>query len=509
MRRSIVVTALAVLTSAQAMAQQPQKGTWELGGFGRYNWYDNSFNQIDSTRKENSWGGGLRVGYFFSPRFNLELDGSANATDLNFPGGPTSVGLTYWPFHVGINYNAPLSEKFMLHLGPRANFNAFTTSEETDAFTDEDWEGSDWGVGAIAGFRFKFSDTWSARLDGTVDWIPSPINDATGTNTMMAVQLGLSAFLGGKCRDKLDSIRIEPKEQNITVGDRAGLRITGYECDGDVVDATGSSTARLTSGQGTLAGMSFTATQAGCVDVEVSNPGARQKKTDTARICVQERQAPPPARVTLDRCELNPATANVPPGETVNFRVTGFYSDGTSRELETATLNADGGTISGRAYTVPLAPGTYTVVAQCGDGRAARASITVRALTYTIRTLFGFNATTLTNQVELDSLRFIAEELKKYPNLQLVVYGHTDWVGSTAFNERLGMRRIQAVLDTLVSFGVDRARVDSWTKISFGECQPIADNRTRAGRAANRRVALWDVRSAPATAGSGRCEERP
>jgi outer membrane protein OmpA-like peptidoglycan-associated protein len=213
--------------------------------------------------------------------------------------------------------------------------------------------------------------------------------------------------------------------------------------------------------------------------------------------------------VTLDRCELDPSTANVPPGETMTFRVTGFYSDGTSRELESASLNADGGTITGRQYTVPLAPGTYTVVAQCGDGRSARATITVRALTFTLRALFGFNQAAVANQVEIDSLRFLSEELKKYPNLQLTIHGHTDWVGSVQYNERLGMRRIEAVLDTLASYGIDRARMESWNKISYGECQPIADNRTRDGRAQNRRVAIWDTRSAPILSGSARCEERP
>ena len=509
MQRIMLVAVAALLAvPAAGWSQQPQKGTWELGGFGRFNWYDNSFNQIDSTRRKNSWGGGARVGYFFSPRFNLELDGSANATDLNFPGGPTSVGLTYWPFHVGINYNAPLSEKFMLHLGPRANFNAFTTSEETDAFTDEDWEGSDWGVGAIAGFRFKFSDTWSARLDGTVDWIPSPINDATGTNTMMAVQLGLSAFLGGKCRDKIDSIQVEPKNQTIRRGERASLRVTGFDCDGDVVDMSGTSTARVAAGAGVLAGLVFTGSEVGCTDIEVANPNARRRGTDTARICVEE--PPPPPRPTLARCELSPAnSADVPPGQTITYRVTGFYSDGTSRDLPDATLRASGGTVSDRTYTAPNEPGSYTVTADCGEGRTATATVTVRTVTVTVSALFDFDRDAVTRQSERDSLRILADRLRQYPALQLSLFGHTDWTGSVAYNERLGMRRIQAVLDTLASYGVDRARMDAWTKISYGECQPLADNRTREGRAQNRRVAIYDSRSAPTREGGGRCPERP
>ena len=43
---------------------------------------------------------------------------------------------------------------------------------------------------------------------------------------MLGAQGGLSVFLGGKCQGKLDSIRVEPKSQNIFVGDRATLRVT-------------------------------------------------------------------------------------------------------------------------------------------------------------------------------------------------------------------------------------------------------------------------------------------
>ena len=51
-------------------------------------------------------------------------------------------------------------------------------------------------------------------------------------------------------------------------------------------------TAKLLAGAAGLAGLTFTGTTAGCYDIEVSNPAARKKTTDQARICVQERAAP-------------------------------------------------------------------------------------------------------------------------------------------------------------------------------------------------------------------------
>src|SRR4029453_5810250 len=162
----IVVSVLGILAARPAVAQNPQKGTWEIGGFGRYNFYDKKFNVGDSPKGRKTWGGGGRLGYFFNPKWNVELDGSANATDLNFPGGPQSVGLTYWPFHLGVNYNARLSDRFSWLIGPRVNYNHYDTSIPTAPFAGEDFEGSDWGVGGITGFRMKLSETFSLRLDG-------------------------------------------------------------------------------------------------------------------------------------------------------------------------------------------------------------------------------------------------------------------------------------------------------------------------------------------------------
>lgn len=504
MRRLILATALCALAAPPVIAQQPQKGTWEIGGFGRWNRYDSSFDQIDSTKNKNSFGGGARVGYFFSPRWSLELDGSINPTDVDRPGGATSVGLVYLPFHLRALYNAPLGERVSWLFGVGPNYNRYNVSSEADEFLTKTFEGDDWGIGALTGFRFKLSERWSVRLSGTVDFIPSPQNDADGSNTMLGAQAGLSLFLGGKCTDRIDSIRVEPRTQNIFVGDRASLRANGYRCDGQVVDLTGTSTARLVAGGGTMMGLTFTAgSEAGCYEVEVNNASAK-RPTDRVQICVQAR----PVAVTLDRCEIVPSTATTIVDQPVEFRVMGYYSDGTSRELTDATLNADGGTITNRTYR-SAASGEYVITAQCGAGRSARATVTVRSINITLRALFQFDRTNIFVQAERDSLRMLADLLRQHPGLNLTIYGHTDWVGSVDYNAALGQRRIRAVLDTLANYGVDRARMATWATISYGECQPVADNRTRDGRALNRRVEIFDTPSAKRYEGSSQCRERP
>lgn len=78
--------------------------------------------------------------------------------------------------------------------------------------------------------------------------------------------------------------------------------------------------------------------------------------------------------------------------------------------------------------------------------------------------------------------------LGQYPNVRVEVDGHTDSVGSDAYNQGLSERRAQIVAQYLTSHGVSSDRI-SGVK-GFGETQPIAPNTTAEGRAQNRRVEL-------------------
>jgi OOP family OmpA-OmpF porin len=73
-------------------------------------------------------------------------------------------------------------------------------------------------------------------------------------------------------------------------------------------------------------------------------------------------------------------------------------------------------------------------------------------------------------------------------NLEVIIaVGHTDAVGSDAYNQKLSVRRAEAVKGYLVSKGIEKNRVYTEGK---GEKQPVADNKTAEGRAKNRRVEI-------------------
>jgi outer membrane protein OmpA-like peptidoglycan-associated protein len=98
--------------------------------------------------------------------------------------------------------------------------------------------------------------------------------------------------------------------------------------------------------------------------------------------------------------------------------------------------------------------------------------------------LFEFNRSRLTAGAR-DTVRDIADVVKTVSNRDIFVEGHTDSVGTIAYNQKLSEERAWSVADELVSNGVQRRHV--FTK-GFGESTPIASNATDAGRGRNRRV---------------------
>lgn len=89
-------------------------------------------------------------------------------------------------------------------------------------------------------------------------------------------------------------------------------------------------------------------------------------------------------------------------------------------------------------------------------------------------------------QESYGDIKALADFMKQYPQTSTVVEGHTDSVGSDAYNQGLSERRASAVRDVLVNqYGVESGRVQA---VGYGESRPVADNATADGRAINRRV---------------------
>ena len=87
----------------------------------------------------------------------------------------------------------------------------------------------------------------------------------------------------------------------------------------------------------------------------------------------------------------------------------------------------------------------------------------------------------------LPALREVARSLNAHPNSTVRVVGHTDTVGSDAYNQQLSQDRALAVARLLIRDGVSASRI---TYSGRGYNEPITTNSTAAGRAQNRRVEI-------------------
>lgn len=103
---------------------------------------------------------------------------------------------------------------------------------------------------------------------------------------------------------------------------------------------------------------------------------------------------------------------------------------------------------------------------------------------FTSNILFGFDNYNLTSEAKgnLDKLVTI---LNKYPDTDIAIIGHTDSKGSESYNQKLSVRRADAVADYLANQNIASNRL---TTKGFGETQPKYSNDTAEGLAQNRRV---------------------
>ena len=146
----------------------------------------------------------------------------------------------------------------------------------------------------------------------------------------------------------------------------------------------------------------------------------------------------------------------------------------------TAAAGCDGAIVAPKAAPAP-AP------------KAAPAPAAATKVTYAADAFFDFDKSVLKaeGKAKLDDLVGKVKGI----NLEVIIaVGHTDAVGVDAYNQKLSVKRADAVKAYLVSKGIEKNRVYTEGK---GEKQPVADNKTSAGRSKNRRVEIEVVGTRP------------
>lgn len=154
----------------------------------------------------------------------------------------------------------------------------------------------------------------------------------------------------------------------------------------------------------------------------------------------------------------------------------------------TAAVGCDGALVRAAPPPPPavVPPPPPAVVPPPPPPPPAPAPAAATKVTYAADTFFDFDKSVLKpeGRAKLDDLVSKIQGI----NLEVIIaVGHTDSIGTEAYNQRLSVRRAEAVKAYLVSKGIERNRVYTEGK---GESQPVASNRTAEGRAKNRRVEI-------------------
>jgi OOP family OmpA-OmpF porin len=156
----------------------------------------------------------------------------------------------------------------------------------------------------------------------------------------------------------------------------------------------------------------------------------------------------------------------------------------------TAAPGCDGAIAAPAAAPAPAAP---RAAAPAPAPAPAAQRPAAAKVTYAADTFFDFNKSVVmpAGKAKLDDLVTKVKGI----NLEVIIaVGHTDSVGSDAYNQQLSVRRAEAVKAYLVSKGIEKNRIYTEGK---GEKQPVADNKTKEGRTKNRRVEIEVVGTRP------------
>ena len=181
---------------------------------------------------------------------------------------------------------------------------------------------------------------------------------------------------------------------------------------------------------------------------------------------------------------------------TVNTKVDTLATTVEQTQQRVGQNEARIGAVDQKAEAAGKAAATATAVGGRVDAVATEVAATAaatRRLIYTVTLSedqgnFTFGKTDLpdTARTRVDQM---IDQLKANPqNVYIEIEGHTDNVGETAINERLGLERAEAVKRYL--YEQHQVPLHKMNVITYGETKPVAPNNTRDGRAQNRRVVV-------------------
>jgi len=484
MPRSSAVLAFFLLAGAEVLgAQSP--GSFEITGFGRYSFFDDTLGLDDQV------GGGGSLGFFFLPNLDIEAEAATTSAD-----GPAGSSVSNTPVRGRLTYHIPLGgNATSIRIG--AGYVRDMYGEDRDI--DED------GITGVLGVRLGLSEKFGVKLDGTIDYVPSPSVGTIDNYMNLGVQAGLSLLLGNssdkdkdQVKNKADRCPGTPEGESV---DGSGCGPSQRDSDGDKVKDAGDRCPNTPAGQAADS-QGCSADQKDADQDRVSDNQDRCKSTPAGEKAdpegCSESQKDDDKDTVMNVADRCPSTAE---GEKVNQHGCGpaqldADSDGVADAQDQCPNTVIGELVDPRGCGRDADGDKVPDVAdRCAD-TPTRAAVDENgcpslfqqgAKTVTLQGVtFATAAATLTAESEA-VLRDVAKQLQASPEVRVQVAGFTDNTGSRSANINISQRRAVAVEKFLEQNGVSPAQLSAK---GFGPDRPIASNKTAAGRAKNRRVEL-------------------
>ena len=448
----------AVLTAVLAAPLAAQRsGSFELGAFGRYTWFENASVNLDDT-----FGGSALLGVFLHPIVALEV-GAAYTLARTI--APADLDVKHVPLFGRLVVNVPVHERFTILLGGGYQRTNYVVAGPDPSADD--------GLMGLLGFRAFLSGGLALRGHGLVDFVPSPRNPgwpAGGAATMYrhwGAELGLTYTVGKAPRDRdRDGV---PDNRDACPDTPAGVQVeaTGCPVDSDR-DGVPDYQDRCAS---TPAGASVDPN--GCPadsDGDQVFDGLDQCPNTPAGASVDARGCPTDADGDhvfdgLDQCPNTPAGAPV--------------------DARGCPLDADGDRIFDGLDRCPNTPAGRQVDA---NGcpilfEESRPTLVLEGVTFAT----GSADLTGDSRTVLD---IVAESLKGNPDVKVEVAGHTDITGSAAANRRLSQARAESVRTSGPNRVTFPSGSSAMTAAAAARDPPQSSPPTRAGPARSRRVTV-------------------
>jgi len=462
MRKVLSTLAAAlVLAVTPALAGLGEEGEKEVGVYLGFGWLDDyrTLQPLDDLLY------GVRYGYFFSQKISFEASAQRLSTETDFD---SSLGLSDEDVDI-----TSIRANVLYNFRPGSSFRPFVTGGVGGEIFDAGDVGdtTDISFNAGGGARFFFDDNFGIRIDGRWVWVDTGDGIEQAQNNLEGTFGGFFAWGGGPAPDAdKDGV---PDRKDKCPDTPAGAKVTLEGCptdtDGDKVwDG-------IDQCPDTPAG--WPVDEKGCPkDTDGDGvPDGGDTCPDTPKGAkVDAKGCPSDADGDgvfdgIDQCADTPKGAKVDAkGCPLDTDKDGVF-DGLDQCPDTkAGVKVDE---KGCEIVPPKAPALFemekkTLILEGVNFESDKAELLPESLAV------------------LDK---VADSLRDWPEVKVEIGGHTDATGSSSHNLALSAARAEAVKAYLVSKGIDAARM---TTKGYGKTKPIADNKTKEGKAKNRRVEL-------------------